>query len=711
MSLLHVGSLITYQGNKFIIGFATQHMAFSTNGTNRIYLTSNTNATVRLRAPAISLDTNIKLIPGIPRHIDLPGKARMNSITGIEKKGIELTSSDDFAVYGMNLLTKSSDGFLGLPVSALGTDYVIATAIPVLKSFLFIVATENATIVKVKLKIAALGFVSYQNRKYYDGDTIVVTLSALEGFQIITKSMEDATGSRVTSDKPVSVYSGCDCTYVPVNKPSCDYLVEQILPVKLLGKHFVTMATANRTGGDLYHVIAAHNDTIVTIDNKVVTTIHDGQWYELDSKSTENHVILTSKPSLVIQYGKGYSVDNSIFDPYMSTVPAISQYTNDYTIFIPTHLSKNYFITFINIAVKTKELNNIQITKDGNIQLTFKSSECSSIASAQYSVCSKQLTKGFYRIYHQLFTETFALMMYGTWHRESFGFPVGLTFKDPGCKQSHMIPEDGIDNDCDGRIDEEISNNKDDDGDGRIDEDLATKPPTLILPPNVTNVICAGWSNFDSKEFGQATGVSSGKCKILGPLKISHNDYLELHDKCNKTRKRTWEVTDACANNVKGIQYIHFRFVVKPMIKFPDDFTTTCRGKSELSTTITGKVNIINGKCNRHITTSYQDSMFFPCSVAERTLERNWIVKDECGRNTTHTQLIRLLPLGKFNMIINICFKTVVRSNLISIWQRFMGNYLNTNFRVEFRSYQKYFVFETCIYIKCQYSLCLDVYP
>lgn len=39
-----------------------------------------------------------------------------------------------------------------------------------------------------------------------------------------------------------------------------------------------------------------------------------------------------------------------------------------------------------------------------------------------------------------------------------------------------MVPGDGIDNDCDGRIDEEMDNKIDDDGDGMIDEDLGLKP-------------------------------------------------------------------------------------------------------------------------------------------------------------------------------------------------------------------------------------------
>ena len=40
------------------------------------------------------------------------------------------------------------------------------------------------------------------------------------------------------------------------------------------------------------------------------------------------------------------------------------------------------------------------------------------------------------------------------------------------CKVTEMIPGDGLDNDCDGQIDEEVFDAKDNDGDGKIDEDL-----------------------------------------------------------------------------------------------------------------------------------------------------------------------------------------------------------------------------------------------
>ncbi|KAK3752647.1 hypothetical protein QZH41_000998 [Actinostola sp. cb2023] len=241
--------LISNQGHEFIIGFSAQHDQFQLSGTNRIYLTSDTMATIHLHVPALPLNTTIKLTPGIPRHVDLPVM-----------------------------------GFLGLPVSALGTDYVISTVNPVLSSVLLIVSTKDNTRVNIKLKITNGGEISFNNVQYSNGDILVVVLDALEGFQVVSQSMEDITGTRVTSDKPVSVYSGCDCAYVPMHKPSCDHLVEQLPPVNLLGTQFVTMATANRTGGDIYHVVAAYDGTVVTVDNNVVTTVQAGQRYELDSR-------------------------------------------------------------------------------------------------------------------------------------------------------------------------------------------------------------------------------------------------------------------------------------------------------------------------------------------------------------------------------------------------------------------------------------------
>ena len=40
------------------------------------------------------------------------------------------------------------------------------------------------------------------------------------------------------------------------------------------------------------------------------------------------------------------------------------------------------------------------------------------------------------------------------------------------CERTQVVPGDELDNDCDGKIDEEVRDGRDNDGDGAIDEDL-----------------------------------------------------------------------------------------------------------------------------------------------------------------------------------------------------------------------------------------------
>ena len=50
-----------------------------------------------------------------------------------------------------------------------------------------------------------------------------------------------------------------------------------------------------------------------------------------------------------------------------------------------------------------------------------------------------------------------------------------------GCVPTNQVENDGIDNDCDGSIDEELCNSIDDDADGEIDEDCGCKNNLLHL--------------------------------------------------------------------------------------------------------------------------------------------------------------------------------------------------------------------------------------
>lgn len=628
-------------------------MNYVTNGTNRLYLTSDTKTIVRVQAPYINLDTSVLVRPGTPREVDLPGKARMDFKTGIERKGIRLTAIDKFSVYGMNLVTKSSEGFLGLPVLALGTHHVISTYKPVMSAIMLVVAPSNNTLVNIKLKITGGGKVTFRSAMYSDGDTISLTLDSLQVFQAIS-DREDFTGTRITSDKPVAVYSGNDCAYVPMNKKSCDHLVEQLPPVNLWGNEFITMATANRTAGDLFHVIAASDGTEVFIDRKRVSTIKAGQQYVFDSAYDESHLVLTSKPCLMVQYAKGSTVDSTLFDPFMSIVPATNQYSNDYVVFVPLYKKAN-FTSFVSVTVNTSEIQEIKATHHGNVNAILNITQCIVVNGTSYSVCRLNLTKGgSYRIFHTNPRTTFALITYGTLIKESYGFPAGLRIykSSSGCVKSKMVPADGIDNDCDGQIDEEIFNGVDDDGDGKIDEDLVSPPPSLFPPVNVSVKSCSKIS-VELSQQGQATGKAHGVCGARAPVSIKFSDRIINKNECGFTIVRQWRVTDACTNTKTDNQYIVVKASSKPILDFPKDMTLTCRARKYLTPERVGKVKVLKNPCQGSVEGTFKDHIPPPCLTTARSLVREWTVKDDCGRKTTEKQVIRLLPLGMVAMTIS----------------------------------------------------------
>jgi hypothetical protein len=445
-------------------------------------------------------------------------------------------------------------------------------------------------------------------------------------------------------------------------KKSCDQLVEQLPPVNLWGTEFITMATANRTAGDFYHIISAYDNTDVFIDRKNVSTLQSGQRYEFNSLYNESHLVVTSQPSLVVQFAKGSSVDNTLFDPFMSIVPATNQYSNDYVVFVPLYQTKR-FTSFVSITVNTSEIQEIQAIHQGNLNSTLSLTPCIVVKGTSYSTCHLNLTKdGSYRIFHNNPRATFALLTYGTLIKESYGFPGGIRIytSDSNCVKTKMIPADGIDNDCDGRIDEEIFNDIDDDGDGKIDEDLATLPPSLFPPRNVSIKSCAKIS-FEPRKLGQAVGESHGVCNARGPEKITFSDRSVDKNECGFTLVRQWKVTDACTNIKKANQYIVVTIPSKPDMEFPKDRVLTCQARKYLTPQRIGGVKIIRNLCKGSVQVRFKDHIPPPCFTTERSLVREWTVEDDCGRKTTHKQEIRLLPLRTVAM--TIIMTTILNTN------------------------------------------------
>ena len=245
-------------------------------GMNSLYITSkHTDAFATIEVPFLNRLLNYTLKPNATNTINLPSSVRMAS-NDVKRQGIRITSNKHISVYGANWLNRSSDGFLGLPVSGLGTNYIVLSySVSVTQSQFMVVATANNT----RVTIQTNNKMFFSSSTFESGETITLTLNDLESAHF--GSFLDLTGTRVSSNKPVAVFSGVNCAVVPAGKSFCDHLVVQLPPVNEWGYKFVTSPLAQRTRGDLIRILAAYDNTHVRSEWQrgwADVSLHAGQY-------------------------------------------------------------------------------------------------------------------------------------------------------------------------------------------------------------------------------------------------------------------------------------------------------------------------------------------------------------------------------------------------------------------------------------------------
>lgn len=455
------------QGKEFILGFMEN---YDGGGTISFYLTGPTATTVTVQGGGYGPAT----FPVVPEEITpvaLPITLRAGGSGTIENKGLLLSAPDEFVVYGLNQKEFTTDAYLGLPTDVAGTEYLVpsfSNAKKTLPSELQIIAHQDGTEITFTPKKATVKGVHVKSIRAKK--SVRFTLNRLESIQFKAKGgrLGDLTGSIITSSKPVSVFGGHQCGIVPNKALACDHLVEQIPPVNTWGNSFLTTPLASRTGGDVFRILAANDGTTVAIDGETVAELKKGQFEQVDLASGTFHHIATSGPALVVQYAKGQSVDEVVSDPFMLIIPPTEQFGSNYLVSTPPE-APVAFDNYLNIVAPTDKLAGLRLDEQ-SIAAPF-----TAIGNTGYSGAQVSVGIGAHTLRHLSSNVPFGVYSYGFANSDSYGYPGGnrlARIADP-CTPTETEQGDGLDNDCDRKIDEELLNELDDDRDGQIDEDLA----------------------------------------------------------------------------------------------------------------------------------------------------------------------------------------------------------------------------------------------
>jgi hypothetical protein len=375
-----------------------------------LFISGNTATTGTVTDPAISFSTTFSVTPGTTTTVDVPSNAEIDSSdTTVVGGAVHISAGAPVSAYGLNTYPETTDGFLGLPTSILGTSYIAEGYGGGGGSQFAVVGTQDDTTVTITP--------SDTTGAYTAGVPYTETLNQGDVYQLIDSSGGDLSGSTITSNEPVAVFAGNNCADVPADVGYCNTLAEEMTPTDTWGSDFLTEPLATRSG-DTFRVMASENDTTVDIDGSLVATLNADQFYEtiLSTAST----ITSNNPIQVMQYSNGEDYDNADADPMDITIPPTEQFLNSYTVATePSGADPSITQNYLNIVAPTSEVTSIDL--DG---ADLPSSDFTPIAGSSYSGAQVAVDFGSHTVSASL---PFGLSVYGFGGYDAYGYPGGFT--------------------------------------------------------------------------------------------------------------------------------------------------------------------------------------------------------------------------------------------------------------------------------------------
>ena len=323
--------------NHYYLGFFDN---YDSADTLSILLTSAETHQVQYSIEAPSVDYYYKgTIPaGDVVVLNISNKLSVVSISD-QDKGIYLTtSSEKVTVIGQSLQSYSSDSYFALPITWLADTYIYyGISVPrsiwyygyPYNSSILLVGTENNTVMKLTVTQSVTINVSNTIIHLIPGKQHSFVINRLQ--TVYVRSGYDLTGTKIVTDKPMSVFSGHECANVPWNISYCSYLIEQIPPVILWGKVYYTAPLASKPSYTI-KIFAAYDSTNINIycnNTKKFYTINEGGFVNTSLSMWEYCAVHSNKEILVVQLTHGGYLD-SYGDPMMTLVPAVDQHLNKF---------------------------------------------------------------------------------------------------------------------------------------------------------------------------------------------------------------------------------------------------------------------------------------------------------------------------------------------------------------------------------------------
>ncbi|XP_056329790.1 IgGFc-binding protein [Danio aesculapii] len=295
----------------------------------QLYITClNNNCLVKVFIPGLRFTQEVQLTKGQGITVTLPNEVELSG-TKRSRNTVSIQSSEDVTVSSLNSKQYTADTSLVYPLSEWGTEYFVFTPTnsppSMLKEFVIVNGKDQNT-VEVFLRAA----VRFEGRLYAVGSKLVVVLEPFENVQI--QSQGDLTGTRISSQLPIAVYSGHMCTWW---FSKCNHVYEQLLPVQGWGTQYLVAPLSIQTQFDSIYIQASQS-TNITIQfgrTSLTNVLQRGLILEYKIQFPDGLNIMADSGIQVLFLFNGVRTSSGIiYDPFLVNVQPINRFCTSYAV-------------------------------------------------------------------------------------------------------------------------------------------------------------------------------------------------------------------------------------------------------------------------------------------------------------------------------------------------------------------------------------------
>ena len=345
----------------------------------KLYITTSEQVpvTFTISVPGMSYFRNGTVDPGGLQEFTFSAEDYALRNTTDRSKSIIITAENErqVFVYGAQDFEGSADSFLALPPHDLGAaSYTYIAAMIHTRDDAILPPSDLVDIHALVgiisgddtfLTITPNQNVSVGTQLVEASESVSVTLARAE--TLLIAFVGDLTGTKVTSNRPISFFCSDQCPHIPSGVKFCDQIVEQLPPVEAWGRQFATVPLKTRMRFDVFRFVASENTTTVNITcvlsngtQGYVDTFRlgEGGFVDVHVRSTHFCWVEADKRILLLQFAVGQEADDVLIlgDPFMALVPAVSHYTNAFTLPI-VDSSFNDFTHYLNSSFRLSTIN------------------------------------------------------------------------------------------------------------------------------------------------------------------------------------------------------------------------------------------------------------------------------------------------------------------------------------------------------------------